>query len=68
VIGAMAKAYTMTFDEVLDMSFQNLALYGMVLPSNSFESKDNGEKDEEVINMDDPTNHHILKEMINQSI
>lgn len=65
MIGAMAKAYTMTFDEVLDMSFQNLTLYGAVLPSSRNDRKGNDKG--ESYDMDDPANHHILRDLIDNS-
>jgi len=61
----MAKAYTLTFDEVLDMSFQNLTLYGAVLPSSHSDKKDNDNG--ESYSMDDPANHQLLQDLINNS-
>lgn len=64
----------MPFKEVLyDLSYQNLILYGAVIPSfDSGDKKDNGDgksgNNEEILWVDDPNNRQRAIEMIQKMV
>lgn len=55
----------MTFDYVLyDMSYANTMLYSAVIPEYKSKARGKGEKDDTVINADDPRNRDIYLKFV----
>lgn len=60
----MVKGYNLTIDYVLyEMSYANMIMYGSVLPSYNDTNKGT-EKDNEVINADDPKNRDKVRSIM----
>jgi len=57
----VAKAYNLTFDYVLNMSYANLIMYGAVIPSYNRNKDKPEEKGQKVIRADDPNSREEVR-------
>lgn len=68
MIAGIVKAYNLPVDYVLyDMSYVNMIMYGAVIPSyDSKRNKDGGDKEQEVIRVDDPKNRARVRKIFDE--
>lgn len=61
------KGYNLPIDYVLyDMSYVNMIMFGAVIPNYNSQKKGKGEKEQEIIKVDDPKNRERVKEIFDQ--